>query len=86
MAVTRLPEEKEIEDQRNRVILHIDLIVTYKHTCAIMITIVRLQYIMCIGVRNYGYDLCAHSIVLHSPLSHEIFTSVLIKITIIKYK
>ena len=46
MAVTRLPEEKEIEDQRNRVILHIDLNDLYKHTCAIMITIVRLQYIM----------------------------------------
>ena len=46
MAVTRLPEEKEIGDQRNRVILHLDLNDLYKHICASMITIVRLQYIM----------------------------------------
>ena len=85
MAVTRLPKEKEKKINVIGLYYIYDLNDLYKHTCAIMITIVRLQDIMCIGVRNYGYDLCAHSIVLHSPLSHEIFTSVLIKITI-KYK
>ncbi len=46
MAVTRLPEEKERKITVIGLYYIYDLNDLYKHMCAIMITIVRLQYIM----------------------------------------